>query len=42
MVYRAALSLGNMRDPNVSVPIATGEKPAATATAEPEDEPPGF
>jgi hypothetical protein len=31
-----------MRDPIVSVPIDIGEKPAATATAEPEDEPPGF
>ncbi|KAL3706404.1 hypothetical protein TMatcc_007415 [Talaromyces marneffei ATCC 18224] len=28
-------------EPNVSVPMARGEKPAATETAEPVDEPPG-
>lgn len=31
-----------MSEPNVSVPMDTGENPAATATAEPDDEPPGF
>src|ERR1700761_1061180 len=42
IVYSAALSRGIMSDPMVSAPIDTGEKPAATATAEPEEEPPGF
>jgi hypothetical protein len=42
IVYRADRSLGMMSDPIVSVPIEMGEKPAATATAEPEEEPPGF
>ena len=32
---------GTRIDPAVSVPIATGTIPAATATAEPDDEPPG-
>ena len=31
-----------MSDPIVSVPTAIGEKPAATETAEPVDDPPGF
>jgi hypothetical protein len=32
---------GTRIEPAVSVPIATGTTPAATATAEPDDEPPG-
>ena len=32
---------GTRIEPDVSVPIATGTMPAATATAEPDDEPPG-
>ena len=32
---------GNRTDPPVSVPMATGTRPAATATPEPLDEPPG-
>ncbi len=32
---------GSLTEPPVSVPIATGASPAATATAEPLDEPPG-
>src|SRR6185437_17153486 len=32
---------GRMTDPRVCVPIATGTKPAATAEAEPLEEPPG-
>jgi len=31
-----------MREPMVSVPIEIGAKPAATATAEPEEDPPRF
>ena len=31
-----------MSEPNVSVPTETAVNPAATATAEPVDEPPGF
>lgn len=42
MVYSAALSLGIINEPMVSVPTEIGQKPAATATAEPELEPPGF
>lgn len=41
-VYKAALLAGMVREPFVSVPIATGAYPAATPTAEPEEEPPGF
>src|ERR1700719_4970354 len=32
---------GDSSDPDVSVPIATAARPAATATAEPELDPPG-
>src|SRR5437879_12459759 len=32
---------GRRTEPPVSVPMATGARPAATATAEPLDEPPG-
>ena len=32
---------GMRTEPPVSVPIATGARPRATATAEPDDEPPG-
>ena len=32
---------GRMTDPSVWVPSASGTIPAATAAAEPEDEPPG-
>lgn len=39
--YRAARDAGVMIEPIVSAPIASGEKPAATATADPVDEPPG-
>lgn len=42
MVYKADLLAGIMSEPVVSVPIEMGHKPAATATAEPEEEPPGF
>lgn len=40
--YKAARVPGNMIEPSVSVPIATVDNPAATDTAEPEEEPPGF
>lgn len=39
--YRAARDAGVMIDPIVSAPMANGENPAATATADPVDEPPG-
>jgi hypothetical protein len=42
MVYKADQSLGMMREPMVSVPMAMGENPAATPTADPEEDPPGF
>src|ERR1700722_18465240 len=32
---------GRITEPSVCVPSATGTRPAATAAAEPEDEPPG-
>jgi hypothetical protein len=38
---RPALVPGVMRDPTVSVPNATGAKPALTDTAEPVDDPAG-
>ena len=41
MVYKAARSAGNIKEPEVSVPIATGANPAETPMAGPEDEPPG-
>lgn len=37
--YTAVKEAGQLIDPCVSLPKATGEKPAATATAEPPDEP---
>lgn len=40
-VYNAARVLGVIKDPPVSVPIARGEYPALTPTAEPVDEPEG-
>jgi hypothetical protein len=40
--YKAARVPGKMMDPSVSVPIATVDSPAATDTADPEEEPPGF
>ena len=33
---------GMRTEPPVSVPMATGTSPAATATAEPDEEPPGM
>ena len=42
IVYRAALDAGETRDAAVSVSIDTGAKPALTAIAGPEEEPPGF
>ena len=42
MVNRADRSLGIMSEPIVSVPMEIGAKPAATATAEPLEDPPGF
>lgn len=41
IVYSAALVAGQIRDPAVSVPMEAGVNPAETATAEPEEEPPG-
>lgn len=38
--YTSARVAGMSRDPFVSVPIATGAKPADTPTAEPEEDPP--
>lgn len=42
IVYNAALSAGVIKEPIVSVPIAIGAKPAETAIAGPDDDPPGF
>ena len=39
--YNADLFAGVTTDPTVSVPMASGVKPAATLTADPVDEPPG-
>lgn len=39
-VYNPARVAGTTKEPSVSVPIETGASPAATATAEPDDEPP--
>lgn len=39
-VYNAARVAGSTRKPSVSVPIEIGASPAATETAEPDDEPP--
>lgn len=41
MAYKPARVHGVMMEPMVSDPTAKGAKPAATATAEPVDEPPG-
>ena len=35
------IAAGTRTEPPVSVPIAAGTRPAATATAEPPDDPPG-
>lgn len=40
--YKAARVPGNTRDPSVSVPIETVASPAATPTADPDEDPPGF
>jgi hypothetical protein len=42
IVYKAARLAGMIREPDVSVPMEMGEKPAATQTALPEEEPPVF
>jgi hypothetical protein len=42
IVYKAALVAGMFKDPSVSVPIDMGANPAATPTAEPDDDPPQF
>jgi hypothetical protein len=42
IVYNAALVAGMFKDPSVSVPIDMGANPAATPTAEPDDDPPQF
>jgi len=42
MVYSAARLAGMIRLPDVSDPMDIGAKPALTATAEPDDEPPQF
>jgi hypothetical protein len=39
--YRPLQLAGKTTEPAVSVPMAMGQKPAATLTAEPEEEPPG-
>lgn len=39
--YRPLQLAGNTAEPVVSVPIAMGQKPASTLTADPEEEPPG-
>lgn len=39
--YKLARSLGTTIEPSVSVPKASGAMPAATDTAEPEEDPPG-
>lgn len=39
--YRAARDAGVIMEPIVSAPTASGENPAATATADPVDDPPG-
>lgn len=41
MPYRPLQLAGRTTDPAVSVPMAMGQKPAATQTAEPDEEPPG-
>jgi hypothetical protein len=41
IAYKEALVAGVMIDPTVSVPRATGAKPALTDTAEPVEEPEG-
>jgi hypothetical protein len=40
--YSAAREPGKTIEPLVSVPMETGANPAATETAEPEEDPPGF
>jgi hypothetical protein len=40
--YNAARPAGITREPKVSVPMENGEYPAATAIAEPLEDPPGF
>jgi len=42
IVYSAARLAGIISEPDVSVPMEIGAKPAATQTAEPEDDPPVF
>jgi hypothetical protein len=42
MVYKAARLAGMMREPDVSVPMEIGEKPAETQTALPDEDPPVF
>jgi hypothetical protein len=42
MEYNAALLAGHTSDPFVSVPMANGANPAATATADPVDDPDGI
>jgi len=42
IVYSAARFAGMIKDPEVSEPMEMGAKPALTATADPEDEPPQF
>lgn len=42
IVYKAARPEGHTNDPSVSVPMEKGAYPAATETAEPEDDPEVF
>jgi hypothetical protein len=42
IVYNAALLAGIIKEPSVSVPMAMGANPAETATALPDEDPPGF
>lgn len=42
IVYREALPAGQISEPSVSVPMDIGEKPAETATADPDEDPDGF
>jgi hypothetical protein len=40
MVYSECRDDGEMSDPSVSVPMAIGARPAATAIPDPDEEPP--
>lgn len=42
MVYTEARPAGQISDPSVSVPTLSGAYPAATTTADPEEDPEGL